>query len=75
MPRDIDHRPMDEGAQGRTVLEVNLEAEPISGFVRLSNGRCAPFSGYLGLLALLHRLQQRQHVSGTQTSDHLPETE
>jgi hypothetical protein len=66
---------MYQGANGRTVLELNLATDPISGFVRLSDGRRVQFSGYLGLLALLRRLRQLQDGGDGAMADHPSEVE
>jgi hypothetical protein len=50
----------------RTLIEVNLAAKPITGAVLLDNGLRESFSGYLGLLAVLHRLQQTPELGGSE---------
>lgn len=43
-------------------LEVDLEAQPIEGTLRASDGKTAAFIGWLGLTAALERLRADRHA-------------
>jgi hypothetical protein len=59
----VDDLHIPEDTRYRTVVEVDLGVEPITGLVLVGDGRREPFSGYLGLLAVLRRLQQSSGAS------------
>jgi hypothetical protein len=48
----------------QVTLEVDIDTDPIQGYLRDATGRREPFCGWFGLLSALHRARRELGESG-----------